>query len=57
MGGYLSAVEREIDLRAKANDAAFSALGGVRDDVQRLPLETLYLGGGTPSLLPAVQLA
>ena len=57
MGGYLAAVEREIDLRAKANDAAFAALGGVRGDVQRLPLETLYLGGGTPSLLSAEQLA
>jgi len=57
MGGYLSAVEREIDLRAKASDAAFGTLGDVRNNVQRAPLETLYLGGGTPSLLPADRLA
>ena len=57
MGGYLTAVEREIDLRASASDAAFSALGEARAGVDRAPLETLYLGGGTPSLLPAERLA
>ena len=57
MGGYLSAVEREIDLRAKANDVAFGALGEARASAERVPLETLYLGGGTPSLLSAEQLA
>ena len=57
MVGYLSAVEREIDLRAKANDVAFGALGEARASAERVPLETLYLGGGTPSLLSAEQLA
>jgi oxygen-independent coproporphyrinogen-3 oxidase len=57
MGGYMTAVEREIDLRANVNDAAFGELGETRSGVQRAPLETLYLGGGTPSLLPAEQLA
>lgn len=57
MGGYISAVEREIDLRASASDAAFGVLGEAGSGVVRGPLETLYLGGGTPSLLPAEQLA
>jgi coproporphyrinogen III oxidase-like Fe-S oxidoreductase len=53
MGGYLSAIEREIDLRAKLMDAQFGSLGSA----SRMPLETLYLGGGTPSLLPTDRLA
>ena len=40
---FLSGVHRELDLRADALDAAFGA---------RAPLETVYVGGGTPSLLP-----
>jgi oxygen-independent coproporphyrinogen-3 oxidase len=42
---FVTALETEIDLRADALDAAS------RED--RPPLKTLYLGGGTPSLLPA----
>jgi coproporphyrinogen III oxidase-like Fe-S oxidoreductase len=59
MGGYLRAVEREIDLRATASDKAFGALGGTlrTGDGTRAPLESLYLGGGTPSLLPEEALA
>jgi len=53
MGGYLAAIEREIDLRAKHADAQFGSLGSAN----RRPPETLYLGGGTPSLLPADRLA
>jgi oxygen-independent coproporphyrinogen-3 oxidase len=53
MGGYLTAIEREIDLRAKLMDAQFGSLGSAN----RQPLETLYLGGGTPSLLPTDRLA
>jgi oxygen-independent coproporphyrinogen-3 oxidase len=53
MGGYLSAIEREIDLRATLADRAFGSLGSAG----RQPLETLYLGGGTPSLLPTERLA
>ena len=59
MGGYLRAVEREIDLRATASDKAFGTLGGTlrTGDGTRTPLESLYLGGGTPSLLPEESLA
>ena len=46
VAGYLTAVEREIDLRATALDLQFGSVGAAR----RPPLETLYLGGGTPSL-------
>ena len=42
---FLAALHVELDLRADALDAAFPA--------GRPPLETVYLGGGTPSLLPA----
>ena len=64
MGGYLDAVEREIDLRAAIADAAHGALGSAHgalgaanDGAARAPLETLYLGGGTPSLVPPERLA
>ena len=67
MGGYLDAVEREIDLRAAIADAAHGALGAANDGAAndgaandraaRAPLETLYLGGGTPSLVPPERLA
>ena len=40
---FIPALETELDLRADALDAAFGRT--------RPPLETLYLGGGTPSLL------
>jgi len=53
VAGYLTAIEREIDLRARELDATFGPLGSAT----RAPLETLYLGGGTPSLLPAERLA
>ena len=42
---FLGALQVELDLRADALDEAFG-----RD---RPALETVYLGGGTPSLLPA----
>jgi len=42
--GFLDAVLTEIDLRAEALDERFGPV--------RPPLETVYLGGGTPSLLP-----
>jgi oxygen-independent coproporphyrinogen-3 oxidase len=53
VGAYLRAVTVELDLRADALDAAFGAPGSVT----RPSLETLYLGGGTPSLLPAEAVA
>ncbi len=45
---FLEAVHRELDLRADALDTAFGAPG----TSERPALETVYLGGGTPSLLP-----
>ena len=49
IGQFLEAVLTEIDLRADALDAACGE-PGTRG---RPALETVYLGGGTPSLLPA----
>jgi oxygen-independent coproporphyrinogen-3 oxidase len=46
---YLRAVAAELDLRADALDAAFGGPGSAA----RPSLETVYVGGGTPSLLPA----
>lgn len=46
---FVAALEAEIDLRADALDQA------ARGD--RAPLQTLYLGGGTPSLLPSDAIA
>jgi oxygen-independent coproporphyrinogen-3 oxidase len=42
---FLTALRAEIELRAAAADERFGT--------DRPPLETVYLGGGTPSLLPA----
>jgi oxygen-independent coproporphyrinogen-3 oxidase len=49
MGRFLAGLDRELDLRADVLDAVFGPPG----DAGRAPLTTLYLGGGTPSLLPA----
>jgi oxygen-independent coproporphyrinogen-3 oxidase len=46
---FLAALHVELDLRADALDAAFGS--------ERPALDTLYLGGGTPSLLPPADLA
>jgi putative oxygen-independent coproporphyrinogen III oxidase len=46
---YLAALHVELDLRADAVDETFGS--------GTAPLETLYLGGGTPSLLAADDLA
>jgi oxygen-independent coproporphyrinogen-3 oxidase len=48
---YLEALAVELELRADALDATWG-LPGVRP-----PLRSLYLGGGTPSLLPAEAIA
>ena len=45
VGAFLDALRAELTLRADALDERFGA--------GRRPLETVYLGGGTPSLLPA----
>ena len=49
IAAFLAAVLVEIDLRADALDAAFGAPGSAG----RPALDTVYLGGGTPSLLAA----
>jgi len=43
-GVFTGALLAELGLRADALDAAF---------LDRMPLETVYIGGGTPTLLPA----
>ena len=48
---FVVALEVELELRADALDAHWGLPG------ERPPLGTLYLGGGTPSLLPAEVLA
>jgi len=53
VSSYLRAVAAELDLRADALDTAF---GGPGSDA-RPALETVYVGGGTPSLLPAGAMA
>jgi oxygen-independent coproporphyrinogen-3 oxidase len=50
---FLAAVEAELRLRADALDARWGRPGSAG----RPPLETVYLGGGTPSLLPAEAIA
>jgi oxygen-independent coproporphyrinogen-3 oxidase len=45
---YVAALLTELSLRADALDAAFPG---------RPPLETVYIGGGTPTLLPASSIA
>ena len=49
ISSFLGAVHREIDLRADALDVAFGR--------ERPALDTVYLGGGTPSLLPTDEIA
>jgi oxygen-independent coproporphyrinogen-3 oxidase len=58
---FLEALETEIGLRADAADEAFSrpdpAPSRTKDPAARAALDTLYIGGGTPSLLPAEAIA
>jgi oxygen-independent coproporphyrinogen-3 oxidase len=53
IGRFLDALMVEIDLRADALDAVFGAPGSRH----RPALDSVYLGGGTPSLLPAGEIA
>jgi oxygen-independent coproporphyrinogen-3 oxidase len=50
---FVEALLAELGLRADALDARFGPAGTDR----RRPLDTIYLGGGTPSLLPSDALA
>jgi len=49
VAAFVAALLHEIDLRAGALDASRGSPGGPR----RPPLASVYVGGGTPSLLPA----
>ncbi len=49
VSAFVDALLAEIDLRADAADASFGA--------SRAPLRTVYLGGGTPTLLPPSSIA
>ena len=53
IGAFSAAIVAELELRADALDAAFGAPGSAG----RPALDTVYLGGGTPSLLDPSQLA
>ena len=50
---FVEALRTELTLRATLADAAFGPPGSAA----RPPLETVYLGGGTPTLLPAESVA
>jgi putative oxygen-independent coproporphyrinogen III oxidase len=57
VGAFLAALAVELDLRADALDAAFGPPGKPTTRStpavdRRPPLGSLYLGGGTPSILP-----
>jgi oxygen-independent coproporphyrinogen-3 oxidase len=53
IGQFVDALHVELGLRADALDAAF----GPPDTRRRPALGSVYLGGGTPSLLPADEIA
>ena len=53
VAAFVDALLVEIDLRADAQDARHGPPGALGRD----PLDTVYLGGGTPSLLPAAAIA
>ncbi len=56
VAAFLAALRRELELRADALDARWGRVpGGAR--TARPPLASLYFGGGTPSLLPADEIA
>jgi oxygen-independent coproporphyrinogen-3 oxidase len=49
IASFAAALRTELELRADELDARF----GLPGDARRPPLATIYLGGGTPTLLPA----
>jgi oxygen-independent coproporphyrinogen-3 oxidase len=57
MEAYLAALRRELELRADALEGRWGPVGGAPGRAGREPLRSLYLGGGTPSLLPEAEIA
>jgi len=63
VAAFLAALRRELELRADALDARWGPVpvgaGAVEalSRTARAPLASLYFGGGTPSLLPAEEIA
>ena len=67
IGAFLEALEVELELRAAALDARWGPVASRKgsaegpahphDGPTRPPLDSLYLGGGTPSLLPTTSVA
>jgi oxygen-independent coproporphyrinogen-3 oxidase len=55
IGAFVGALRAELELRADALDARFGRPGASSGTRPRL--QSLYLGGGTPSLLPAESIA
>jgi putative oxygen-independent coproporphyrinogen III oxidase len=53
VGAFVNALIAELGLRADALDASFGPPG----TPGRTPLQTIYLGGGTPTLLPTEAVA
>jgi putative oxygen-independent coproporphyrinogen III oxidase len=53
IAAFAAALEQELALRADLLDERWGRPSGP----ERQPLDTVYLGGGTPSLLPAVAVA
>jgi oxygen-independent coproporphyrinogen-3 oxidase len=58
VAAFVAALEVELELRADALDARWGRPGVTEaSDGVRPALDSLYLGGGTPSLLPAATIA
>jgi putative oxygen-independent coproporphyrinogen III oxidase len=53
IAAFAAALEKELDLRADALDEVFGGPGSAA----RPALDTVYVGGGTPSLLPTEEVA
>ena len=53
VAAFVGALEREVELRADALDERWGSPAAPC----RLPLDSVYLGGGTPSLLPAAAIS
>lgn len=57
VASFVDALSAELVLRADALDTRFGPPGSVTEGAMRLPLVSVYLGGGTPTLLPGEAIA